>query len=188
MPEEVDIDVRLDNPRGMKRALEVEVRDRPPRRAGFVVPEKKKRKYKDGTPKHPARSLLSVIEKVRTQRYSYTELAPGEDIRVLILEPGQPGDPATGTDPDPVRCRLVPSALPSTKAVAQVPAVIPYEALSYYWGLEQPSIPILILSYSKGNGRHSITNVSQKKFWIRPNLFAALVQLRDLKDEVSSPS
>ncbi|CZR68976.1 uncharacterized protein PAC_18877 [Phialocephala subalpina] len=130
--------------------------------------------------------LPSVVKKVRPQQYSYTELAPGEDIRVLILEPGQPGDPATGKDPDPVRCRLVPSALPSTKILAQGgPPVIPYEALSYYWGLERPSIPIRILNYSKKNVRHSIANLLQKKFWIRPNLFAALVQLRDPEDEVT---
>jgi hypothetical protein len=56
--------------------------------------------------------------------------------------------------------------------------VIPYEALSYYWGLEEPTVPITIVTYNSSAPRMSMANIVQKKFWIRPNLHAALIQLR----------
>jgi len=87
----------------------------PKRRAKFVLPEKKKRKFQDGTPK-PAKSLQSLMKRVSKERYQYTPLAQDEDIRVLIVEPGRPADSRTGREADPVRCKLVPSALPSTQA------------------------------------------------------------------------
>jgi hypothetical protein len=118
-----------------------------------------------------------LIKKVQ-ENYFYAPLAPDEDIRVLILEPGRPADPKTGRNADPIRCRLVPSALPSTQGGAHSRQVIPYEALSYYWGLEEPTVPITIVTYNSSAPRMSMANIVQKKFWIRPNLHAALIQLR----------
>jgi hypothetical protein len=157
----------------------------PKRRARFVLPEKKKRKFQDGTPK-PAKSLQNLMKRVK-ERYQYTPLAPDEDIRVLIVEPGRPADSRTGREADPVRCKLVPSALPSTQVTQgglHPRQVIRYEALSYYWGLDDPTIPITIASYNTSNPRLSMANIVQKKFWIRPNLHAALVQLRAPDHEV----
>lgn len=158
----------------------------PKRRAKFVLPEKKKRKFQDGTPK-PAKSLQSLMKKVSKERYKYTPLGHDEDIRVLIVEPGRPADSRTLREADPVRCKLVPSALPSTQATqvgVHPRQVIRYEALSYYWGLDDPTIPITIASYNTSIPRLSMANIVQKKFWIRPNLHAALVQLRDPIHEV----
>ncbi len=59
---------------------------------------------------------------------------PGEDIRVLILEPGRPADPSRKQEVDPVRCKLVSTVLPSL-GDSSPGDTIPYEALSYFWGL-----------------------------------------------------
>jgi hypothetical protein len=69
-------------------------------------------------------------------------------------------------------------ALPSTQGGAHSRQVIPYEGLSHYWGLEEPTVPITIATYNSSAPRLSMANIVQKKFWIRPNLHAALVQLR----------
>ena len=163
----------------------MELLNRPKRRAGFVLPEKKKRKFQDGTPR-ATKSLQSLMKKLAKERYYYTPLTPGEDIRVLIVEPGRGSDPTTGKEADPVRCKLVPSALPSSRGIQHNPTqIIPYEALSYYWGMEPASIPITIASYNTtSNPRLSMANIVQKKYWIRPNLHAALVQLRSPDHEV----
>lgn len=103
------------------------------------------------------------------------------------MEPGRAADPANGVDSDPVRCKLVPSTLPSTRAThgefLQRRPIIRYKALSYVWGSEDPTFPLTILSYDAPSyGR--LASTVQKKLWIRPNLHAALVQLRDRKEEV----
>lgn len=150
----------------------------PKRRAEPVLPESRKRRYRDGIPSAPAQTIRDVVKKVRRDRYRYLPLAEGEDIRVLIVEPGQ--------DRDALRCKLVPSALPSTPTAVLGRKVIKYEALSYYWGTEEATLPITVISYdnSAPNARLSMANIVQKKFWIRPNLHAALLQLRDRHNEV----
>jgi hypothetical protein len=165
----------------------LDIHDRPKRRAGFILPEKKKRKFEDGTPR-PSKTLKALLKKTK-EVYRYTRLAAEEDIRVLIVEPGRPADATIDREADPIRCKLVPSALPSTQAtqgIAHPRQVIKYEALSYYWGNDEPSIPITIASYNTrtSNPRLSMANIVQKKFWIRPNLHAALVQLRMPNEEV----
>jgi hypothetical protein len=165
----------------------LDIHDRPTRRAGFILPEKRKRKFQDGTPR-PTKTLKMLLKRTK-EVYRYTRLAPDEDIRVLIVEPGRRADATTDREADPIRCRLVTSALPSTQStqgIAHPRQVIKYEALSYYWGNDEPSIPITIASYNTrtSNPRLSMASIVQKKFWIRPNLYAALIELRDPTEEV----
>lgn len=148
----------------------------PPRipRIPLVRNEPRKRKFDDGTPREAPSKILKrvvhqVVQKIQ-EEYNYPDLGPGEDIRVLIVEKGRRGDI--------VRCRLVTSPLPP-------PPDKCYEALSYYWGEGEPTIPIIISAYNppSPHTRYSIRWVQEKRFWVRPNLHDALVQLRS-PDEV----
>lgn len=76
-------------------------------------------------------------------------------------------------------CKLVPGALPLSQNGPQASnhksiPVFKYEALSYNWGQDAPSIPLTIVTHDKRNA----LRISQKKFWVRPNLHAAIAELR----------
>ncbi len=146
------------------------------------------------------------MRKVQQERYTYVPLGPGEDIRVLILEPGRPADPSRGQEADPIRCKLVPTSLPSL-GDSSPRDTIPYEALSYFWGLDPDNVSINIASLRDQSRFYNVVveatkasaakrrvdapalsqlevaSVIQKKFWIRPNLHAALLQLRHPTEE-----
>jgi len=157
---------------------------RPQRRVDRVRPEQRKRKFQDGTPKaKPTRTLRGLIKRIQIERYRYAPLGPGEDIRVLIVEKGRGPDRDGRRDAETIRCRLVASPLPPAQGKAPNSNVIHYEALSYYWGQEDPSIAIEITSYNPSTLLAQF-KVEQQKFWIRPNLHAALVQLRSADHEV----
>ena len=60
-----------------------------------------------------------------------------------------------------------------------------YEALSYYWGSDEPRHEIKILKYKPDKtGQKSLRNVERLKFYIRSNLFAALRALREPKTDI----
>jgi hypothetical protein len=96
----------------------------------------------------------------RKNEYKYVPLKQHNEIRVLHLDPGQ--------DDEPLQCRLHPAKLDT-----------PYEALSYYWGTDEPTKEIKILKYEQAGGSRSIIDIKVPKFFIRSNLFAALKALRD---------
>lgn len=144
-------------------------------RASFVVPEKKKRKYNDGIPVvfNPKNMLRNIIHRV-IESYRYKPLGMNEDIRVLILERG--GRASPGRIADPIVCRLLPCALPPPREQQgkhKVP-IYRYEALSYYWG--QDAIPTETIIVN--------TDGVKKKFAVRPNLYAALIELRSATSEI----
>ncbi|KAL5330901.1 hypothetical protein ACEPPN_000427 [Leptodophora sp. 'Broadleaf-Isolate-01'] len=159
--------------------------DVPEIRAEHVRPVKKKRKFQDGTPvSNPREALQRVIKKI-AGRYQFQSLGADEDIRVLILQPGFRADATQGRQKaDPVICTLVPSALPSTQAAPGI-RTLRYEALSYYWGQDEDNVPITIMVYKPTSAQPSMSNITQKTFWIRPNLHAALVELRSTKKPVN---
>lgn len=155
--------------------------NKPLRRTNYVLPEKRKRKFQDGTSRsQPRKALKGLIKKVQ-EVYKYAPLAEGEDIRVLIVEKGRRPDPMSTDDGDPLRCKLVPSALPSASGKLQLTKVIRYEALSYHWGEEDPAYSITLLKHHPS----APLGVEQKKFWIRPNLYDALVQLRSADRDIA---
>ncbi|CAG8949673.1 hypothetical protein HYFRA_00003991 [Hymenoscyphus fraxineus] len=134
----------------------------------------------------------------REDTYVYTPLKQfdGEDIRVLIIEPGK-GD-------DPIACRLVPSALPTTKSGST--KAYPYTALSYFWGEGEPIHEITMTTYktpeekleslgvaemaivrwrmSKRDRKHKAWSNSGK-IYVRSNLYVALKRFRDRREPVT---
>jgi hypothetical protein len=138
----------------------------PRKRTDYVRPQKELRQFDDGTSKsQPSKNLKDLVKKV-LRRHEYQPLLPDEDIRVLILKKGK--------RTEPMRCMLRPTPLPSAQGGTTSIKTIKYEALSYYWGEDKPNIEITISTYNP----KAPLRVDQKQFWIRPNLYAALVQLR----------
>jgi hypothetical protein len=107
----------------------------------------------------------------------------GQDIRVLVIEPGK-GE-------DPIKCRLVPSALGSSTPSGT--EAYPYTALSYYWGEGDPIHDITVTSYNTLEDRMEEPNAEEKaifvlqkhkewrktgKIYVRTNLYVALQRFR----------
>ncbi|MCJ1390761.1 hypothetical protein MMC18_003622 [Xylographa bjoerkii] len=128
----------------------------------------------------PTFSQLVVDELIpRRNEYKYTDLASDSDeIRLLVLHPGQ--------YEEKIECSLM--------TVASNDRKLHYEALSYHWGVDEPTKEIWIRSF-KGSfqgkavknirGFHNIAHyVKPHKFYIRSNLFAALRQFRDTEREL----
>lgn len=168
----------------MKHSAEDDDDHVPEIRAVHILPLKKKRKFQDGTPVSPKEALRRVINKV-AGRYQFQALQPNEDIRLLKVQPGKRVDVGQGREKDdPLICTLVPSALPSTQAVPGQ-RILKYEALSYYWGQDKDDVAITIMGYKSTSTKLTISDITQKIFWIRPNLHAALVELRSTKKAVN---
>ncbi|KAI1214586.1 heterokaryon incompatibility protein-domain-containing protein [Annulohypoxylon truncatum] len=107
----------------------------------------------------------------------------GEDIRVLIIEPG--------TGDDPICCKLVPSTMTN----------IPFTALSYFWGEGEPIHEIYVTNYKTADEK--VEQLSREedliifmrknkrwegpsgKIYVRSNLFAALQRFRHRKKEMT---
>jgi hypothetical protein len=122
-----------------------------------------------------------------TYVYPPLEEGNGQDIRVLIIEPGK--------DDEPIKCKLVPSALPKSKQ-SKTKAYL-YTALSYYWGEGLPIHPITITSYITSTKRMNAPSpgipmatfrIRKKKEWrrsgemyVRSNLYVALRRFRRKK-------
>lgn len=114
-------------------------------------------------------SIAATTQQIlRTNEYAYEPLNPnaGEQIRILRITPGE--------ENEALHCTLVPANLKSD-----------YEALSYYWGSDEPSHEIKILTYKPDDTvQKSLRNVKPLKFYIRSTLFAALRALREPKTDV----
>jgi Heterokaryon incompatibility protein (HET) len=134
-------------------------------------------------------ALLGDLE-IPTTTYVYTPLkeSHGEDIRVLVIEPGK-GD-------DPIKCKLVPSALSNANPSSKTKAY-PYTALSYFWGEGKPIHEITITSYrapkkrlkklsdKDAKNRNTVSLWQKGKPWcesgklpVRSNLYVALQRFR----------
>ncbi|MCJ1434866.1 hypothetical protein MMC27_004236 [Xylographa pallens] len=147
----------------------------PPQRAQRIGVSRNQITYRP-----PTFSQLVADELVpRRNEYKYIALASDSDeIRLLVLHSGQ--------YEDKIECSLM--TVPSTDRKLH------YEALSYHWGVEEPTKEIWIRSF-KGNFQgkavknirsfHNLAHhVKPQKFYIRPNLYAALSQLCGPKREL----
>jgi hypothetical protein len=131
--------------------------------------------------------FVDVVREVqnRASKYTHQPLDDGKDIRLLVVHPG--------TGNEVIYCHLEQAVFPrkDTKSITKR-----YTALSYFWGLgtDDPNHEIRILDPWSGKrgtpllvdiawkiGRHNLG----KPFYIRPNLFNALRQLRSSKTDCS---
>ncbi|KAK9773324.1 putative Heterokaryon incompatibility domain-containing protein [Seiridium cardinale] len=142
------------------------------------------------------KSLQRLVDVVRDgmakhfNTYVYTPLRErfGEDIRVLIIEPG--------AEDDPISCRLVPSALGDARTTSRTGSY-PFTALSYFWGEGEPIHDITITSYKRpdkklkklSTKRRAAIQFEKRKSWcpsgtvyVRSNLFVALKRFRHKRD------
>ncbi|KAE8454442.1 hypothetical protein EG329_000064 [Mollisiaceae sp. DMI_Dod_QoI] len=178
-----DSDTSASNGNSLKRTLN---QDSSPR---------KKPRLSDGT-SHPlqarkrlqeaANNVLDDIRRPNTYVYTPLEESNGQDIRVLVIEPGK-GD-------DPMKCRLVPSAFPNAKPSDT--KAYPYTALSYFWGDGDPIHEVTITSYSTPKKRMKKPSkkallayqIRKRKPWcltgklyVRSHLYVALQRFRQVK-------
>ena len=158
------------------------------RRAEFILPKKPTREFPDIPPtidreEYPQQQPQEreTLKRVgtwnpvskATQFYRYQPLAPGQDFRVLLVQKGRARDPLT--------CRLVPSALPSSRGHPESARMISYEALSYTWGPDSSALMVEILDEETS----TVAGDEGSVVYIRPNLYAALLQLRSPEDDVA---
>ena len=157
-------------------------------------PEARKKPRLDEGTSHPVQAkkqlqqaTISVLKYLgkRPDTFVYPPLEEknGQEIRVLIIEPGK-GD-------DEIRCKLVPAALPKSDPSDTEKYV--YIALSYNWGEGQPIHPITITNYITSRKRMKEPSLEKRlamkfrkhKDWcssgekyVRSNLFVALKRFR----------
>lgn len=144
----------------------------PPNRALRIPVAKQRKQY------HTIDSFSDFVTKfICSNEFVHTPLSLDpqlDEIRLLVLQPGE--------SYDTLRCSFV------VVSLLEVKEKYKYEALSYYWGTDQPSYEIRISQSKKLENRRSIKNVVDhvkplsQKFYIRSNLHAALVEFRD-KDQ-----
>ncbi|TAQ89281.1 hypothetical protein B7494_g2425 [Chlorociboria aeruginascens] len=118
-----------------------------------------------------------------TYVYPPLDEARGQEIRVLVIEKGE--------GKEPIKCRLVPSALPNSTPLGT--EAYPYMALSYYWGEGEPIHDIEVTSYKTFDDRmkepgpveESVFILRKHKGWrssgkiyVRSNLYVALRRFR----------
>ncbi|OTB01273.1 hypothetical protein M426DRAFT_25724 [Hypoxylon sp. CI-4A] len=124
-----------------------------------------------------------VINSSNTFEYMPLEEKFGQDIRVLIIEPGK--------RKDPIRCKLVPSSITSIEDSKTED--YPFTALSYFWGEGDPIHEVYITSYETPDKKVEGPPIQRKnghREWnasgiihVRSNLFVALQRFRDRKEE-----
>ncbi len=107
--------------------------------------------------RHSSQTLTSAPPPTRIFTYDSCPLTESSDLRIFTLRQGSFDEPIAGT--------LVTTSL--TKTTNAIEGSSSYEALSYHWGSEEASLEINIL-----------TNSLPRAFRIRPNLYAALNELR----------
>lgn len=159
-----------------------------------MPPNSKRPRSDDDIPSPPNRALPKPVAKQRKQyhtmdsfsdfvnkfvcpnEFQHTPFSPDshlDEIRLLVLQPGEPQDT--------IRCSF------TVVSLSEVKERYKYEALSYYWGTDQPSYEIRISQNKKlenrRNWKNVVDSVKPQKFYIRSNLHAALVQFRD-RDQV----
>ena len=112
--------------------------------------------------------------------YKYKDIAYGHEMRLLKV--------LNGKENDPLECVLFNAALPSpsdlpvSKAESHM-----YGALSYWWGNNDPKIPITIYSDTGVRGENQTMAMldSRGTLYIRDNLAAALRQCRKLDRDIN---
>lgn len=125
----------------------------------------------------PRPTVLSVVQSLLPNKYEHRPLAdPKDDIRILVLLPGRPEDKLSCTF--------------DYVSLADAASSKPYEALSYYWGTDQPNCEIKIQDVMEAKGKGKFKNIIKsiaepKTFYIRSNLDAALKQFRQPDAHVS---
>ena len=118
-------------------------------------------------------SLYSAVRAIRKNQYRNKPLSPGQGrIRLLYLHAGKPTDT--------IHC--------SFKEVALANAQGRYEALSYYWGTNEPSEEIWIRDPKELKGARDAKTVLgsaiPERFYIRANLHSALQRFRELDRDI----
>lgn len=139
----------------------------PPNRALPKPVAKQRKQY------HTIDSFSDFVSRyVRPNEFEHTSLSTdpeSDEIRLLVLQPGEPQDT--------LRCSFI------VVSLSEVHEKYEYEALSYYWGTDQPSHEIRISQSKKLETPRTLKNVvgvvKPQKFYIRSNLRAAMVQFRD---------
>jgi Heterokaryon incompatibility protein (HET) len=112
----------------------------------------------------------------RKNTYAYKNIDCDKEIRVLQLYPGAPRSP--------LLCCLIPCPLldQNVQPISIDPKTIPYAALSYYWGDEEPEHEIYIFetpaAYDDWKDKRAILLPWMGHLLIRNNLRDALEQLR----------
>jgi hypothetical protein len=119
-----------------------------------------------------------IVSRVRKTEYVYSALTDPDDIRLLVIRPSEKTS-------HPLYCELVLSTnMPDPPH--------PYEALSYMWGNEDATEEIKIF-YPTLSGvfiaagphpRRTLMGRLWASFYIRPNLYAALLHLRNKKKNI----
>lgn len=137
---------------------------RPPQRATRKPVPKVRKNY------HTIPHLGDVINNlILPNEFEHTPLSPDpqlDEIRVLVLHSGKPGDT--------IQCSF------NTVSLSDGDNKVLYEALSYYWGTDQPSHKIGVVGFKKlDKGVRSLRDMKVKKFYIRDNLRAALEKFRE---------
>jgi len=126
--------------------------------------------------------LTDALEKKNT--YAYKNIKCDEEIRVLKLYPGVPGSP--------ILCCLIPSALHSPGSPLPRDGIesLDYEALSYYWGTDDPQHGIYIFENHEAYVDWKETDKHERllpwvgQILIRSNLRDALEQLRSTSEPI----
>jgi hypothetical protein len=116
--------------------------------------------------------------------YDYKKLESVDEIRVLRI--------LKGRRDDKIECNLLRSALASSGngPSSSTAETLEYDALSYWWGPpnEEARKEIMITSYDgqarDRNSSPSLFKLQRGSFYIRPNLEAALRQIRSKKRDV----
>ena len=117
----------------------------------------------------PRPTVFSIVQRILPNKYEHIPLEnPKDDIRVLVLWPGRPEDQ--------LYCSF------DYVSLADAASSKPYEALSYYWGTDQPNCEIKIQDIRKAKGKGTFKNIAKsmgfETFYIRSNLDAALRHFR----------
>lgn len=143
--------------------------DLPPPRAKRIQVTKKQAAYT--TFSHVVDHVFSTALK---NEYKYDALTEADEIRLMVINPAR-------TLSDPLYCQLL-------SAINEETPACPYEALSYMWGDEQATKPIFMF-YPELRGVLAKEGMKKKRsfqmkrlwarFYVRPNLYAALQRLRD---------
>ncbi|PQE11085.1 heterokaryon incompatibility -domain-containing protein [Rutstroemia sp. NJR-2017a BVV2] len=126
------------------------------------------------------RAAVKIVIPPKKGNYVYRDINYNKDIRVLKIIPDRPAAK--------LRCLVATIALAETTDFFNH-EVVPYCALSYYWGTDEAKNEILIHeqpeSGSDTNGNENILLPSTwQKTYIQKNLMAALKQIRSQKDVV----
>ncbi|KAL8708720.1 MAG: hypothetical protein Q9220_006445 [cf. Caloplaca sp. 1 TL-2023] len=156
---------------GRKRARDERPNFLPPERAKRQQVTKYRKEY------HTLHFPELVYKRILPNEYQHYALDEHEDtIRLLRLHQGSPGDS--------IQCSF------EVVSLAEGAQRQPYEALSYYWGTDEPANEIWIrdLENKVLRGPRTLVNlintVKPQRFNIRDNLYAALKEFRDTERDI----